>query len=76
MVTINYIYFLVLSIIIWTIYRVIVYKKSHKVNPLREVFINFFFVYFLIVIYLTFFKDGVLHLDLNMRTYANLIPLV
>lgn len=76
MIVISYIYFLILALIIWIIYRVIVCKKSFKVNIFREVFINLFFIYFLIVIYLTFFKYGMLHLDLRMRSYANLIPLV
>lgn len=76
MIGISYIYFLIISVIIWTIYRVIVCRKNHKVNILREVFINLFFLYFLIVIYLTFFKSGILNLDLQMRTYANLIPIV
>ena len=76
MIGISYIYFLVLSLIIWIIYRVIVCKKNNKVNVFREVFINLFFLYFLIVIYFTFFKYGVLHLDLQVRNYANLVPLV
>lgn len=76
MIGISYIYFLVLSLIIWIIYRVIVCKKNYKINIFREVFINLFFLYFLIVIYFTFFKYGILHLDLQMRSYANLIPLV
>lgn len=76
MIGISYIYFLVLSLITWIIYRVIVCKKNHKVNVFREVFINLFFLYFLIVIYFTFFKYGVLHLDLQVRNYANLVTLV
>lgn len=76
MIGISYIYFLIISVIIWAIYRVIVCKKNLKVNIFREIFINLFFIYFLIVIYLTFFKNGILHLDLQMRTYANLIPIV
>lgn len=76
MISISYIYFLILSIILWFIYRFISYKKHNKVNILREVFINFFFIYFLIVIYFTFFKGGILQLDLQMRSYVNIIPLV
>lgn len=76
MIGISYIYFLIISTIIWAIYRVLVCKKNLKVNILREVFINLFFLYFLIVIYLTFFKNGILYLDLQMRTYVNLIPIV
>lgn len=76
MIGISYIYFLILSLILWFIYRFISHKKYNKINILREVFINFFFIYFLIVIYFTFFKGGILHLDLQMRSYANIIPLL
>ena len=76
MIGISYIYFLISSLILWFIYRFISHKKYNKINILREVFINFFFIYFLIVIYFTFFKGGILHLDLQMRSYANIIPLL
>ena len=76
MIGISYIYFLILSLILWFIYRFISHKKYNKINILREVFINFFFIYFLVVIYFTFFKGGILHLDLQMRSYANIIPLL
>lgn len=76
MIGISYIYFLILSLILWFIYRFISHKKHNKINILREVFINFFFIYFLVVIYFTFFKGGILHLDLQMRSYANIIPLL
>lgn len=76
MIGISYIYFLILSLILWFIYRFISHKKYNKINILREVFINFFFIYFLIVIYFTFFKGCILHLDLQMRSYANIIPLL
>ena len=76
MIGISYIYFLILSLILWFIYRFISHEKHNKINILREVFINFFFIYFLVVIYFTFFKGGILHLDLQMRSYANIIPLL
>ncbi len=76
MISISYIYFLIVSLILWFIYRFISHKKHHKVNILREIFINFFFIYFLVVIYFTFFKGGILNLDLQVRSYANIIPLV
>ncbi|SCJ60757.1 Predicted integral membrane protein [uncultured Clostridium sp.] len=76
MIGISYIYFLIVSIILWLIYRFISHKKHHKITILREIFINLFFIYFLMIIYFTFFKGGILHLDLQMRSYANIIPLV
>ncbi len=51
-------------------------KKKHKVGIFREAVINLFFIYFLAVIYFTFFKYGMLGISFNKSRYLNLVPLI
>lgn len=76
MVGIPFLYVGVLLSIIWIIYRFVVLRKNKDIKEIREIFINIFFIYFLIVINLTFFKQGFLEFDLAREHYSNLIPLV
>lgn len=50
--------------------------KSKEKNILREIAINIFFIYFLIVIYLTICKMDMLQINLQNRVYINYIPFV
>ena len=76
MITISYIYIAAILIVIWTIYRIIVLIKSKEKNILREVMINIFFIYFLILINLTICKMGMLQISFQHRFYINYIPFV
>ena len=76
MITISYIYIAAILIVIWTIYRIIVLIKSKEKNILREVMINIFFIYFLILIYRTICKMGILQISFQHRFYINYIPFV
>jgi len=51
-------------------------KKSKSFNKPRELFINLFFIYFLMVINLTLFKQAYLKLEFNGGIHVNLIPFV
>lgn len=62
-------------IVIWLGYRVLTFKKLKNINKPREVAITLFFIYFLAVVYFTFFKYGFLTISYEHRFYANLIPL-
>lgn len=62
-------------ILIWTFYRLIV-RKKYRTGILREIVINLFFIYFLLVIYFTFFKYGMLGISFNKSRYLNLVPLI
>lgn len=64
-----------LFIIIWLCYRILTNIKIKKLNKLRECVITLFFIYFLAVVYYTFFKSGILMISEYHRFYANLIPL-
>lgn len=76
MIRISYIYIASILIVIWAIYRIIVLMKSKEKNILREIAINIFFIYFLIVIYLTICKMDMLQINLQNRVYINYIPFV
>lgn len=69
-----YIIIVLAIIIIWILYRRVV-RKKHMITALREVVINLFFMYFLAVIYFTFFKNGMLGISFNNYRYLNLVPL-
>lgn len=71
---IPYIFIALLLILIWIFYRIIIIRKT-KLNKLREAALSIFFVYFLVVIYFTFFKSGVLAINLDQSRYMNIIPL-
>lgn len=62
-------------ILIWIGYRIIV-RRNYKLGILREVAINLFFIYFLAVIYFTFFKYGMLGMSFNRGRYLNFVPLI
>lgn len=70
-----YIIMILPFILIWTFYRLMV-RKKHKVGIFREAVINLFFIYFLAVIYFTFFKYGMLGISFNKSRYLNLVPLI
>lgn len=76
MIGISFIFAAILFTIIWIIFRVRYYLKNKPINKLREVFINLFFIYFLILVNLTIFKYGYLTLDFDIRFYINYIPFV
>lgn len=76
MVGISFIIMAIIFIIIWAIYRITVFKKSEYFNKTREVFISLFFIYFLILVNLTIFKQGMLMLDFEKRVSVNLVPIV
>lgn len=76
MIDIPFINIAIPLIVIWIVYRVTILMKKKDRNILREVFINLFFVYFLMVVYFTFFKHGRLIMTLDGERYANFIPLV
>lgn len=74
MISIPYVYILLILIIIWAIYRTIVLIKSKENNIIREVTINIFFIYFLILINLTICKMGMLKVSIQNKLYINFIP--
>lgn len=76
MVGISFIFANILFTIVWIIYRIISCIKNKPINKIREIFINLFFIYFLILVNLTMFKYGNLMLDFNIKFYINYIPLV
>lgn len=76
MVGISFIFANILFTIVWIIYRIIHCIKNKPINKIREIFINLFFIYFLILVNLTMFKYGNLMLDFNIKFYINYIPLV
>lgn len=76
MITISAIYIAFILIVIWAIYRILVLKKSKEKNILREVTINLFFIYFLILINLTIFKMGMLQISFQNQFYINYIPFI
>ena len=76
MVGISFIFANILFTIVWIIYRIISCIKNKTINKIREIFINLFFIYFLILVNLTMFKYGNLMLDFNIKFYINYIPLV
>lgn len=71
-----YIYTAIIIIIIWFIYRAIVLTKSKEKNILREMAINLFFIYFLILVNLTICKMGMLQISLKHKFYVNYIPFI
>lgn len=74
MIGISYGFILLISIIIWSVYRIIVNKKNKNISILREVVISLFFIYFLAVIYFTICKGGLLNIAFKNNVYINLIP--
>lgn len=76
MLGISFIFANILFTIVWIIYRIISCIKNKPINKIREIFINLFFIYFLILVNLTMFKYGNLMLDFNIKFYINYIPLV
>lgn len=76
MIGISFIFSAILFTIVWMIFRVNYYKKNKPINRIREIFINLFFISFLILVNLTLFKYGDLMIDFDNRFYINYIPLV
>ena len=71
---VGYTIILLIFFMIWIIYRTIVIKKN-KLNIIREIFVNLFFIYFLMMIYYTFFKNGELCFSFYRIRYVNFIPI-
>ncbi|ENQ3081323.1 VanZ family protein [Bacillus cereus] len=63
-------------ILIWVLYRINIMKKSKSFNKPKELFISLFFIYFLMVINLTLFKQAALTLKFDGAINVNLIPFV
>ena len=76
MINISYLYIAIVLLAIWTIYRILVLKKSKDKNSFRELIINIFFIYFLVLIKITICKMDALQIDLNGNKVINYIPLV
>ena len=76
MINISYLYIAIVLLAIWTIYRILVLKKSKDKNSFRELIINIFFIYFLVLIKITICKMDALQIDLNGNKVINCIPLV
>ena len=68
MIGVSFIFAAILFTVIWIIFRIRFYKKNKPINKLREIFINLFFIYFLILVNLTIFKYGYLNLDFGNWT--------
>ena len=71
MINIPYLYITIIFIAIWTFYRILVLKKSKDKNLLRELIINIFFIYFLVLIKITICKMDALQIDLNGNKVIN-----
>lgn len=76
MISVSFILPVILFTIVWIISRIIFYKKNKPINKTREIFINLFFVYFLILVNFTLFKYGYLMLDYDIKFYVNYIPFI
>lgn len=76
MIGISFIFAAILLTVIWVMFRVRYYIKNKSINKLREVFINLFFIYFLILVNLTIFKFEELIINFDTRFYINYIPFV
>ena len=76
MITIPYICIVAILIVIWVIYRIIVLIKSKEKNILREVVINIFFIYFLILINLTICKMNMLQISFQHKFHVNYMPFI
>lgn len=74
LIAISYIFIAVALIVIWAIYRTTVLLKTTEKNILREVVINIFFIYFLVLIELTICKRGTLEIGFQNKFYVNYIP--
>lgn len=73
MIIVNFPFFLIAILPIWAIYRASAFLKTRKLNLAREIAVNIFFIYILIVVYLTFFPIQVQLF--NWNTSINLIPI-
>lgn len=76
MIRIPYIVIALILLVIWTMYRIVVIKKSKEKNVMREILINIFFIYFLILINLTICKGSVLQVSFQDEPNINYMPLV
>lgn len=76
MISVSFILPAILFTIIWIISRINFYIKNKPINKTREIFINLFFVYFLILVNLTLFKYNYLMLDYDLKFYINYIPFI
>ncbi|EQB87226.1 glycopeptide antibiotics resistance protein [Clostridium punense] len=76
MISIPYVFIAGILIVIWSSYRFIVLKKMQKKNMKREIVVNVFFIYFLVVIGLTICKRAMLEFSFYHSFHTNYIPLV
>ncbi|QAA33303.1 VanZ family protein [Clostridium manihotivorum] len=65
-----------ISFVIWVIYRLILWRKNKKINYLREICMNIFFIYLLVVLSLTLFKMGELMISSHFNRSINIIPVI
>ena len=75
MIQISFLFIYLILIAVWIVYRIIVHKKVKRISVFRELFINIFFVYFLVVVSYTIFKMGWIEINFDDYGYANLVPL-
>lgn len=73
MVKIEFVVFLLISIIVYLIARCLNYWKNKSVNVIREIVMIMFFIYFLGVIYVTFFPFIIFVGQLH-HGHINLVP--
>ena len=73
MIEISFSIFLLISTAIFIIARAFVYFKEEKINIVREIFMSIFFIYFLGVVYVTFFPFYI-SIDRKWAGVINLIP--
>lgn len=60
MISANFSIVFLLTLVLWVIYRVFLYKKNRTSNMLREVVLFLFLFYFLVMISLTIFKNSII----------------
>ncbi|WP_160671660.1 VanZ family protein [Clostridium sp. C8-1-8] len=76
MLSVNAAIIIFISYIIWVIYRLILWRKNKKINYLREILMNIFFIYLLIVLSLTLFKMGELMISSRFNRTINIVPVI
>lgn len=76
LITIPYIYIAAILTVIWAVYRFISLRKNKEKNILREVAINLFYMYFLIVIKFKICPMGWIEINFRNSFYINYIPFV
>lgn len=73
-IKVSFIEVLSILIVLWLVYRFLVLSNREEKNLAREITINLFFLYAMVLLGVTIFKDGYLYLNLNKKV-INVIPL-